>query len=258
MKRGTPVCRSIPAASARQLPDAVPFDVATGLNYAYGTTLYGLKHRGRLQSGETMLVLGAGGAVGLSAVELGKLMRAFVEARVKPYYLHHGDLAPGTGHFRTTVEEGRGLMRALRGRYSGLCQPAYMLDIPGGHGKVPVGPSYTLHSTKYLLASVIPYALLAPLAHGQTHNPSRLRVALLPDENAATLIQNAQRHVPTSTSPPSATPMRFSIARMTMCAGCCQSAVVRAYRGSRPYQASFVMLRSTSAPARRKAREPCG
>lgn len=73
---------------------------------------------------------------------LGALMRAFVECRVKPYYLHHGDLAPGTGHFRTTIAEGQALMRGLRGRYSGLCQPTYVLDIPGGHGKSPVGPAY--------------------------------------------------------------------------------------------------------------------
>ncbi len=73
---------------------------------------------------------------------LGALMRAFVETRVKPYYLHHGDLAPGTSHLRTTLAEGQALMAALRGRYSGLCQPAYVLDIPGGGGKVPVGPSY--------------------------------------------------------------------------------------------------------------------
>ena len=76
------------------------------------------------------------------AETLGSLMRALVEARVKPYYLHHGDLAPGTSHFRTTIEERQGLMRTLRGRFSGLCQPAYVLDIPGGHGKVPIGPDY--------------------------------------------------------------------------------------------------------------------
>ena len=70
------------------------------------------------------------------------LMRAFVECRVKPYYLHHGDLAPGTSHFRTTIVEGQALMRGLRGRYSGLCQPTYVLDIPGGHGKSPIGPGY--------------------------------------------------------------------------------------------------------------------
>mgnify|MGYP003346728772 CR=1 FL=1 len=73
---------------------------------------------------------------------LGALMRAFVECRIKPYYLHHGDLAPGTSHLRTTIAEGQALMRGLRGRYSGLCQPAYVLDIPGGHGKSPVGPNY--------------------------------------------------------------------------------------------------------------------
>jgi lysine 2,3-aminomutase len=76
------------------------------------------------------------------AATLGSLMRAFVENRIKPYYLHHGDLAPGTSHFRTDVASGQDLMRALRAEYSGLCQPAYVLDIPGGHGKVPIGPTY--------------------------------------------------------------------------------------------------------------------
>ena len=73
---------------------------------------------------------------------LGPLMRALVECRIKPYYLHHGDLAPGTAHLRTTIERGQDLMRALRGRLSGLCQPTYVLDIPGGHGKSPIGPNY--------------------------------------------------------------------------------------------------------------------
>ncbi|UNK37843.1 lysine-2,3-aminomutase-like protein [Shinella sp. H4-D48] len=67
---------------------------------------------------------------------LAALMRSFVENRVKPYYLHHPDLAPGTAHFRLTLAEGRALVESLRGRVSGLCQPAYILDIPGGHGKV--------------------------------------------------------------------------------------------------------------------------
>jgi len=73
---------------------------------------------------------------------LGALMRALVECRIKPYYLHHGDLAPGTSHLRTSIERGQDLMRALRGRLSGLCQPTYVLDIPGGHGKSPIGPNY--------------------------------------------------------------------------------------------------------------------
>jgi lysine 2,3-aminomutase len=70
---------------------------------------------------------------------LAELMRGFVEARVKPYYLHHPDLAPGTSHFRVSIEEGQRLVAALRGRVSGLCQPTYVLDIPGGHGKAPIG-----------------------------------------------------------------------------------------------------------------------
>jgi lysine 2,3-aminomutase len=73
---------------------------------------------------------------------LAELMRAFVAARVKPYYLHHLDAAPGTGHFRVSLAQGQRLMRDLRGRLSGLAQPTYVLDIPGGHGKVPVGPQY--------------------------------------------------------------------------------------------------------------------
>jgi lysine 2,3-aminomutase len=76
------------------------------------------------------------------AATLEALMRRFVELRIKPYYLHHADLAPGTGHFRTSIAEGQGLMRELRGAVSGLCQPTYVLDIPGGHGKAPVGPCY--------------------------------------------------------------------------------------------------------------------
>ena len=76
------------------------------------------------------------------AVTLEALMRAFVECRIKPYYLHHGDLAPGTSHLRTSLAHGQQLMQDLRGRVSGLCQPDYVLDIPGGHGKAPVGPNY--------------------------------------------------------------------------------------------------------------------
>ena len=87
---------------------------------------------------QTVLLAG----VNDDAETLGALMRGLVECRVKPYYLHHGDLAPGTGRFRLPIEAGQALMRALRGRYSGLCQPTYVLDIPGGHGKSPIGPTY--------------------------------------------------------------------------------------------------------------------
>jgi lysine 2,3-aminomutase len=76
------------------------------------------------------------------ASTLAELFRAFVELGVKPYYLHHADLAPGTSHFRLPLAEGQRLMRALRGRISGVALPTYVLDIPGGYGKVPVGPGY--------------------------------------------------------------------------------------------------------------------
>jgi lysine 2,3-aminomutase len=73
---------------------------------------------------------------------LATLFRTLIQSRVKPYYLHHGDLAKGTSHFRTTITEGQALMKAIRGRVSGICQPTYVLDIPGGFGKVPIGPNY--------------------------------------------------------------------------------------------------------------------
>ena len=75
------------------------------------------------------------------------LMRAFVETRIRPYYLHHGDAAPGTAHLRLSLADGQDLMRALRGRVSGLAQPTFVYDIPGGFGKVPVGPRYLVGGT---------------------------------------------------------------------------------------------------------------
>ena len=98
-----------------------------------------------------------------TAEALTKLMRTLVANRVKPYYLHQTDLAKGTGHFRVPIAEGQELMRAMRGSVSGLCQPTYVLDIPGGHGKVPVGPEYLegnavrdINRKLHTLNSVIP------------------------------------------------------------------------------------------------------
>jgi lysine 2,3-aminomutase len=79
---------------------------------------------------------------------LEQLFRTLVAMRVKPYYLHHPDLARGTAHFRGGIAAGQGLMRELRRRASGLCQPTYVLDIPGGHGKVPVGPVWLRPGTR--------------------------------------------------------------------------------------------------------------
>lgn len=73
---------------------------------------------------------------------LSELMKAFVARRIRPYYLHHLDRAPGTARFRVELERGLEIVRSLRGRISGLCQPTYVFDIPGGHGKAPLGPSF--------------------------------------------------------------------------------------------------------------------
>ncbi|MBV1835123.1 lysine-2,3-aminomutase-like protein [Novacetimonas pomaceti] len=70
------------------------------------------------------------------------LLRALVSARVRPYYLHQLDPAPGTSRFRVPIAQGQRLLAALRGRVTGLAWPTYVLDIPGGHGKVPIGPAY--------------------------------------------------------------------------------------------------------------------
>ncbi len=75
---------------------------------------------------------------------LSALFRIFVECRIKPYYLHQLDLAPGTSHFRVPIAAGQALMRALQGHISGLCLPRYMLDIPGGYGKVPIDSNYVI------------------------------------------------------------------------------------------------------------------
>lgn len=86
--------------------------------------------------GQTVLLRGVNDHV----ETLAALMRAFVEARVKPYYLHHPDLAPGTSHFRLPIEEGQRLYDALCRAVSGIARPAYVLDIPGGAGKVSLAP----------------------------------------------------------------------------------------------------------------------
>lgn len=74
---------------------------------------------------------------------LTQLMKALIKAGVKPYYLHHPDLAPGTRHFRLSLEEGIRIVKALWGKISGICQPRYVLDIPGGFGKIPISMGHS-------------------------------------------------------------------------------------------------------------------
>ena len=70
------------------------------------------------------------------------LMRRLAAIRVRPYYLHHMDPVAGTAHFRMPIGQGLALMRSLRGHMSGLCVPHYMIDLPGGGGKIPLLPDY--------------------------------------------------------------------------------------------------------------------
>ncbi|HEY8191185.1 MAG TPA: lysine-2,3-aminomutase-like protein [Alphaproteobacteria bacterium] len=79
-------------------------------------------------------------------VALEDLFRSLAALGVKPYYLHHPDLAPGTSHFRMSLKEGLAIVRQLRGRVSGLCLPTYMIDIPGGYGKVPVDSCHVVEN----------------------------------------------------------------------------------------------------------------
>jgi lysine 2,3-aminomutase len=120
------------------------------------TALARLADQGIVLVSQSVLLRG----VNDDAATLAALMRAFVENRVKPYYLHHPDLAPGTSHFRLSIKEGQALVSALRGQLSGLAQPQYVIDIPGGYGKSPIGPTYLAEDGR----SIRDYA-------GRVHDP---------------------------------------------------------------------------------------
>lgn len=73
-----------------------------------------------------------------------ELMKQLLKLRVRPYYLLQADLAQGTEHFRTTIQTGIEIMKTLRGHISGMALPAYVIDLPGGGGKVPLLPEYVV------------------------------------------------------------------------------------------------------------------
>jgi lysine 2,3-aminomutase len=76
-----------------------------------------------------------------------QLVHGLVRIRVRPYYLYQCDLVPGAGHFRTPVSKGIEMIEALRGHTSGFAVPAYVIDAPGGGGKVPIMPQYLVSET---------------------------------------------------------------------------------------------------------------
>lgn len=135
---------SVDECYAKALIQPKPVYLAVHVNHpeevtdAVVTALRRLSDCGVVLLGQTVLLKG----VNDSAAVLDALFRRLVRLKVRPYYLHHPDLAPGTSHFRVPIEAGQEIMRVLRGRLSGLCLPTYVLDIPGGFGKVPIGPAY--------------------------------------------------------------------------------------------------------------------
>jgi lysine 2,3-aminomutase len=117
---------------------AVHANHASEFTDAARTALRRLLARGIPLLGQSVLLRG----VNDSEQALEALFRAMIAARVKPYYLHQLDPAPGTARFHVPVEEGRRLLAGLRGRVTGLAWPTYVLDIPGGAGKVAIGPDF--------------------------------------------------------------------------------------------------------------------
>jgi lysine 2,3-aminomutase len=117
---------------------AIHINHAQELSPAVETAFKKLHKAGCVLLSQSVLLKG----VNNDAATLETLFRRLVSLRVRPYYLHHPDKAPGTAHFRLPLAEGQQIMRELRGRLSGLAQPVYMLDIPGGHGKIPLTPCY--------------------------------------------------------------------------------------------------------------------
>ncbi|CAH2604180.1 Lysine 2,3-aminomutase [Rhodovastum atsumiense] len=134
----------VSAALADALETETPLWLVVHANHAREFTdaaraaLRLVQARGVPVLGQSVLLRG----VNDSPEALEALFRAMLRARVKPYYLHQLDPAPGTARFRVPIAEGQRLLAALRGRVTGLAWPTYVLDIPGGHGKVPIGPGY--------------------------------------------------------------------------------------------------------------------
>ena len=122
-----------------------------------------LRRRGIPLLGQSVLLRG----VNDNAPALEALFRAMLAARVKPYYLHQLDAAPGTARFHVPIDEGRALLSSLRGRVTGLAWPTYVLDIPGGFGKVPIGPDYLRDGETVLGPDGSVHAL--PQRYGDAH-----------------------------------------------------------------------------------------
>ncbi|MBI5971094.1 MAG: KamA family radical SAM protein [Deltaproteobacteria bacterium] len=81
-------------------------------------------------------------------VVMKRLMQDLLKIRVRPYYVYQCDMAMGTGHFRTPVSVGINIIEELRGHTTGYAVPTFVVDAPGGGGKIPVGPTYLISQAK--------------------------------------------------------------------------------------------------------------
>lgn len=119
---------------------ASPLTVVIHINHAQEITdsfikaVNLLKQTGAILLSQTVLLKD----VNNNAATLTKLFKRLVEIGIKPYFLHHPDLVKGTHRFRIALEEGKSLLKKLRGNISGVCLPEYVVDLPGGFGKIPV------------------------------------------------------------------------------------------------------------------------
>jgi len=127
-----------------------------------------------------------------------ELVLGLVKARVRPYYLYQCDLSEGIEHFRTPVSKGIEIIEHLRGHVSGYAVPTFVVDAPGGGGKIPVGPNYILSQSpgKIVLRNYEGRVVSYPEPeHGDTHDPSKCeycRRAQGTEEGVARLMQPGQ------------------------------------------------------------------
>lgn len=133
-----------PGRLAQALKSAKPLYLVIHANHPaeltpdFTTVCHKLRRQGIALFSQSVLLKG----VNDDAAILEALFRGLLSRGVKPYYLHQLDLVPGTSHFRVPIEQGQRILQELRGKLSGLALPTYILDIPGGAGKVEIGPNY--------------------------------------------------------------------------------------------------------------------
>jgi lysine 2,3-aminomutase len=122
-------------AQGKAVSVAIHANHASEFSPAAKSAIARLADQGIVLLGQSVLLRG----VNDDAETLQALFLEMAANRIRPLYLHHPDLAPGTGHFRLPIHEGQALYARLRGRLPGHAIPTYVLDIPGGHGKVSIG-----------------------------------------------------------------------------------------------------------------------